>query len=58
VLSTFGSRAVTNKFKKEDLTNIQNAEGQLLTDALASAGGNPSTFEKAVRHSNELSAFL
>lgn len=57
-LSTFGSRAVTNKLKKEHIKNVKNHEGKLLKDALISAGGNFNSFEETVRSPNEFSAFL
>ncbi|WP_445489024.1 Zn-dependent hydrolase [Niallia sp. 03133] len=57
-LSTFGSRAITKKLKKEDIENVTDSEGTKLTDALKNAGGDPENFEKAVRNPNELSAFL
>jgi N-carbamoyl-L-amino-acid hydrolase len=56
-LSTFGSRAIT-KLKKKDIEAVKNAEGELLTDALKRAGGDPNAFEKAARDPMELSAFL
>ncbi|WP_081417277.1 Zn-dependent hydrolase [Paenibacillus sp. Soil522] len=57
-LSTFGSRAVTKKLKRTDITGVKNPAGQLLTDALRSAGGDPDRFEDAARSPEELSAFL
>ena len=57
-LSTFGSRAITGKLKKEDIQGVKNPEGQLLTKALKSAGGDPEKFEGCLRGSSELSAFL
>ncbi|MCM3411848.1 Zn-dependent hydrolase [Metabacillus litoralis] len=57
-LSTFGSRAVTNKLRKEHIVDVKNSEGQLLTDALTIAGGSFNAFEEVVRSPNEFSAFL
>lgn len=57
-LSTFGSRAVTKKLKRTDITDVKNPGGQLLTEALRSAGGDPIRFEDAARSPGELSAFL
>ncbi|MCM3790026.1 Zn-dependent hydrolase [Domibacillus indicus] len=57
-LSTFGSRAISGKLKKSDITNVTDSEGTRLVDALRSAGGDPENFEKAVRNPAELSAFL
>lgn len=57
-LSTFGSRAVTGKLSRDDLTGVRNGEGQLLTEALRLAGGNPARFERARRSPEELAAFL
>ncbi|RCW42231.1 Zn-dependent hydrolase [Paenibacillus prosopidis] len=57
-LSTFGSRAVTKKLKRTDIMDVKNPAGQLLTDALRSAGGDPDRFEDAARGPEELSAFL
>lgn len=57
-LSTFGSRAVTNKLEKDDIEHVKNSEGQLFTNALASAGGSFNSFEEVVRSPNEFSAFL
>jgi N-carbamoyl-L-amino-acid hydrolase len=57
-LSTFGSRAITGKLKKEQIMNVRDSSGTKLTDALRSAGGDPDHFEKCVRAHHELSAFL
>jgi N-carbamoyl-L-amino-acid hydrolase len=57
-LSTFGSRAVSKKLKRTDIIGVKNPAGQLLTDALRSAGGDPDHFEEAARSPEELSAFL
>lgn len=57
-LSTFGSRAVSGKLSRDDLTGVSNGQGQLLTDALRLAGGNPGRFERARRSPEELAAFL
>lgn len=57
-LSTFGSRAVTNKLKKEHIVGVTNPEGYLLTEALRSAGGDPDRFEDAVLKPGQLSAFM
>ena len=57
-LSTFGSRAVTKKLKRTDIMDVKNPAGQLLTEALRSAGGDPDRFEDAARSPGELSAFL
>ncbi|MBM7570197.1 Zn-dependent hydrolase [Aquibacillus albus] len=57
-LSTFGSRAITGKLKKEDIVGVKDANGTLLTDALRKSGGNPDQFEAAVRESSELSAYV
>ncbi|NGM82435.1 Zn-dependent hydrolase [Paenibacillus sp. 7124] len=57
-LSTFGSRAVTGKLKRENIVGVTNPAGQLLAEALRSAGGDPDRFEDAVRRPGELSAFL
>ena len=57
-LSTFGSRAVTGKIKSSDLEDVRDGNGQLLTEALKSAGGDPERFESAVRNKKELSAYL
>ncbi len=57
-LSTFGSRAVSGKLSREDLSGVHNEQGQLLTDALRLAGGDPGHFERARRSPEELAAFL
>ena len=57
-LSTFGSRAITRKLKRTDIIGVKNPAGQLLTEALRSAGGDPDHFEDAARSPEELSAFL
>lgn len=57
-LSTFGSRAVTKKLKRTDIMDVKNPAGQLLTDVLRSAGGDPDHIEEAARSPEELSAFL
>jgi N-carbamoyl-L-amino-acid hydrolase len=57
-LSTFGSRAVSGKLSRGDLSGVRNEQGQLLTDALRQAGGDPGRFELARRTPQELAAFL
>lgn len=57
-LSTFGSRTITKKLTKKDIIDVKNDKGQLITEAMKAAGGDPENFEKAVRISTELSAFL
>ena len=57
-ISTFGSRAVTKKLKKTDILGVKNPAGQLMTEALRSAGGDPDRFEDAARSPEQLSAFL
>ncbi|MGP7816953.1 Zn-dependent hydrolase [Niallia sp. 01092] len=57
-LSTFGSRAISGKLKQENITHVTDSEGTKLTDALRSAGGDPENFNKSLRKSTELSAFL
>lgn len=57
-LSTFGSRAVTGKLKKEDIKNVKNSKGECLIDALVRAGGSVDLFEETIRHPSELAAFL
>ncbi|MCD8510664.1 MAG: Zn-dependent hydrolase [Bacillus sp. (in: Bacteria)] len=57
-LSTFGSRAITGKLMSQDVQGVKNPDGLLVTDALAKAGGNPDTFDNAVRTPEELAAFL
>ncbi|KWX75160.1 allantoate amidohydrolase [Paenibacillus jilunlii] len=57
-LSTFGSRAVAGKLKAKDLAGVRNDQGELLTEALRLAGGDPEQFEAARRKPEELAAFL
>lgn len=57
-LSTFGSRAVSGKLSRGDLSGVRNEQGQLLIDALRQAGGDPGRFELARRTPQELAAFL
>lgn len=57
-LSTFGSRAVTSKLKKQDIENVVDASGNKLTEVLRAAGGKPESFEEAKRYSDDFSAFL
>lgn len=57
-LSTFGSRAVAGKLGQKDLAGVRNAQGELLTEALRQAGGDPEHFEAARRKPEELAAFL
>jgi beta-ureidopropionase / N-carbamoyl-L-amino-acid hydrolase len=57
-LSTFGSRAVSGKIGAEQLKNVRDDKGQLLTDALRLAGGDPDGFEYARRKPQQLAAFL
>ncbi len=57
-LSTFGSRAISGKLSQKDLAGVRNEQGDLLTDALRWAGGDPDHFEQARRKPAELAAFL
>jgi len=57
-LSTFGSRAVTGKLTTEEILNVADPAGTLLTDALQAAGGDLDTFENCVLQPEELSAYL
>ncbi|MRN51632.1 Zn-dependent hydrolase [Paenibacillus monticola] len=57
-LSTFGSRAISGKLSQKDLAGVHNEQGDLLTDALRLAGGDPDHFEKSRRKPEELAAFL
>ncbi|WP_233530917.1 Zn-dependent hydrolase [Paenibacillus alkalitolerans] len=57
-LSTFGSRVVTGKLKKEHIDGVANPQSRLLTEALRSAGGDPERIEDAVRSVEQLGAYL
>lgn len=57
-LSTFGSRAVSGKLNQGDLAGVRNDQGELLTEALRQAGGNPEQFGNCRRTPMELAAFL
>ncbi|WP_193790098.1 Zn-dependent hydrolase [Paenibacillus beijingensis] len=57
-LSTFGSRTVAGKLRRSDLQGVANDQGELLTNALAAAGGDPARYEQARRRPEELAAFL
>ncbi|WP_228275651.1 Zn-dependent hydrolase [Gracilibacillus oryzae] len=57
-LSTFGSRAITGKLKQEDILDVKDADGTLLTEAFNKAGGDSANFEACVRDSDEISAYL
>ncbi|MDT8861365.1 Zn-dependent hydrolase [Alkalihalobacillus sp. MEB130] len=57
-LSTFGSRAITGKLKTKDIEQVIDSAGNVLTEALKGAGGNPTHFERSVRSPNELAAYL
>lgn len=57
-LSTFGSRAVAGKLSRGDLAGVRNDQGQLLTEALRRAGGDPEHFEQCRRDPEALAAFL
>lgn len=57
-LSTFGSRAISGKLSQKDLASVRNEQGDLLTDALRLAGGDPDHFEQSRRKPAELAAFL
>ncbi|MBB6695049.1 Zn-dependent hydrolase [Cohnella xylanilytica] len=57
-LSTFGSRTVSGKLRREHLDGVRDDKGTLLVDALRSAGGDPDRFEEARRKPEELAAFL
>jgi beta-ureidopropionase / N-carbamoyl-L-amino-acid hydrolase len=57
-LSTFGSRAISGKLSLKDLEGVCNDKGELLTDALRLAGGDPDHFEQSRRKPLELAAFL
>ncbi|MEK3687452.1 Zn-dependent hydrolase [Paenibacillus sp. FSL R10-2736] len=57
-LSTFGSRAVSGKLEQDDLAGVRNDQGQLLTEALRRAGGDPEHFEQCRREPKALAAFL
>ena len=57
-LSTFGSRAVSGKLSRSDLVGVRNDQGELLTEALLLAGGDPVCFEQCRREPGELAAFL
>ncbi|WP_080831710.1 Zn-dependent hydrolase [Cohnella massiliensis] len=57
-LSTFGSRTVAGKLRREHLDGVRDDNGTPLVDALRSAGGDPDRFESARRGPEELAAFL
>lgn len=57
-LSTFGSRAVAGKLSRSDLTGVRNERGELLTEALLLAGGDPEHFGNCRRAPAELAAYL
>ncbi|WP_235426945.1 Zn-dependent hydrolase [Cohnella kolymensis] len=57
-LSTFGSRAVSGKIGWEQLKGVRDDKGQLLTEALRLAGGDPERFEHARRKPQDFAAFL
>lgn len=57
-LSTFGSRAITGKLKAQNLVGVKDLQGNLLTDALKRAGGDPENFAEAVRQADEISAYV
>ena len=57
-LSTFGSRAVSGKLSRSDLAGVHNEQGELLTEALLLAGGDPEHFGRCRRNPAELAAFL
>ncbi|MCL7748530.1 Zn-dependent hydrolase [Halalkalibacter alkaliphilus] len=57
-LSTFGSRAITGRLKKKDIEQVIDSNGNVLTEALTRAGGDPDAFESAVRSPNEIGAYL
>ncbi|CAG7638533.1 Zn-dependent hydrolase [Paenibacillus allorhizosphaerae] len=57
-LSTFGSRAVTGKLKREHLAGVTDDQGRPIDEALRSAGGDPERFEESRRDPQQLAAFL
>ncbi|WP_373231918.1 Zn-dependent hydrolase [Cohnella sp.] len=57
-LSTFGSRIISGKLKREHIAGVANPEGQLLAEALSNAGGDPDRVEDAVRSAQQIGAFL
>lgn len=57
-LSTFGSRVVAGKLKREHIEGVCDDMGRLLADALREAGGDPERLEQARRQTRELAAFL
>ncbi len=56
--STFGSRVITGKVTAEDIAGVTNPDGQLLTEALQEAGGDPNDFVSAIRSPFEFAAYL
>ena len=57
-LSTFGSRVITGKLKKQDIEDVQTPSGISLQRALASAGGSIAHIETANVSPQAIAAFL
>ncbi|AJY74102.1 Zn-dependent hydrolase [Paenibacillus beijingensis] len=57
-LSTFGSRSVAGRLKREQIEGVRDDKGRPLDVALREAGGDPERLEQARRQPHELAAFL
>lgn len=57
-LSTFGSRTVAGKLKKQHIEGVYDDKGLSIIEALRIAGGDPERYEQARREPHEFSAFL
>ena len=57
-LSTFGSRVITGKLKKQDIESVHTPSGISLQTALASAGGSIEQIEAAEVFQHDIAAFL
>jgi N-carbamoyl-L-amino-acid hydrolase len=57
-ISTFGSRGMVGKLKKEELQNLKDDEGNDFPGALAFIGGALERIEEAVRKPNEIAYFV
>lgn len=57
-LSTFGSRAVTGKLRREQISGVSNAFGLSLKEAMEAAGGSMDVFDQARLPEGALSAFV
>ncbi|QYR19309.1 Zn-dependent hydrolase [Paenibacillus sp. sptzw28] len=57
-LSTLGSRIITGKLTKKHIDGVTDPQGQLLTEAIVTAGGDPDHIEAAVRNARQVGAYL